>query len=95
MHVDHDGQRIVVDLDRLGRQLRLLERVGDDEGDRVADMAHGVEAEERMLRHLLVGAVDLAELDLAGQAGDVGHVRAGEDEMDPRHGAGGGRGRRA
>ena len=37
----HDrGQRIDVDLDRLGGVLGLQRRLGDDEGDGIADEAH-------------------------------------------------------
>ena len=39
---DHMRQRLPVDLDRLGRILCRIERVGDHEGDRIADMAHHV-----------------------------------------------------
>ncbi len=90
LHVDHGRQRIVVDLDRLRCHLRVIERVGDDERDRIADMADGVEAKQRMPRSLLVGAVDLAKLDLTRQSRNVGHIRAAEDQANPGHGAGGG-----
>ena len=35
-------QRLVVDLDQLGGVARLRQRLGDDEGDAVADMADAV-----------------------------------------------------
>ena len=38
--VDDGGQRLVVDLDQLGRLARDLGAVGNDEGHRIADMAH-------------------------------------------------------
>ena len=37
---DHRRQRLVVDLDQLGGVARLRQRLGDDEGDAVADEAH-------------------------------------------------------
>ena len=39
---DHVRQRLPVDRDRLGGILRRRERVGDDEGDGIADMAHHI-----------------------------------------------------
>ena len=38
----HGRQRLVVDLDRLGGVLRLVERVGDHERHRIADVAHAL-----------------------------------------------------
>ena len=37
---DHRGKRLDVDLDRFGRVLGGQHRLGDDAGDRVADIAH-------------------------------------------------------
>ncbi len=39
--------RIVVHLDQFGRVLRLRARIGDDEGDRIADMRNAIRADER------------------------------------------------
>ena len=39
LEIDHGRQRLVVDLHQLGRVARLRERLGDDEGDAVADEA--------------------------------------------------------
>ena len=44
----HGGQHVVVDRDRLGGILGLVQRLGDHEGDRLADIAHRV-AREREL----------------------------------------------
>ncbi len=40
-------QRLVVDLDQLGRILGLGQRLGDHEGDVVADVAHALGAQHR------------------------------------------------
>ena len=51
------GQDVVIDLDRLGRVARLLDGLGDDEGDRVADMPHRAVGQHRMRRRGLRRAV--------------------------------------
>ena len=43
------GQRLVVDLDELGRVARELARLGDDDRDRVADEAHAADGERVVL----------------------------------------------
>ena len=45
------GQRLVVDLYELGRFARDLLAVGNDEGHRVADMAHAAHGQRRPRRH--------------------------------------------
>ncbi len=49
--VDHGRQRLIVDLDKLGRRAGDLLAVGHDEGHRVADMAHAALGEGRPRRH--------------------------------------------
>ena len=49
--VDHRRQRVVIDLDQLGRVARDLARVGDDEGDGIADMPHLVGGQREARRH--------------------------------------------
>ena len=44
------GQRLVIDLDQLGGVERLVQRLGDDEGDVVADPAHAVLHQRRIAR---------------------------------------------
>jgi hypothetical protein len=59
--VDDRRQLLVVDLDQLGRVLRLQIGLGDDERDLVADVAHLLPGEHRMRRlvhRLAVLAVD-------------------------------------
>ncbi len=79
-------QGLVVDLDPFGRVHRLRQRVGDDEGDRLADMAHDVARQRiaRRLRHRrAVGRRDrphrLHRRDVVGR-----HVGAGIDRGDTR-----------
>ena len=49
--VDDGRQRLVVDLDQLGGLARDLLAVGDDEGHRIADMAHAADGQRRPRRH--------------------------------------------
>ena len=49
--VDHGVERLVVDLDQLGRLARGLGAVGHDEGHRIADMAHAAIGQRRPRRH--------------------------------------------
>jgi hypothetical protein len=57
---DHVGQRLPIDRDRLGGVLRLLDGVGDDEGDGVADVTNHVKREHRIKRGV--------DLDASGMA---------------------------
>ena len=49
------GSGSYVDLDEVERVVGLIGGVGDDDGDAVADVAHGVAREERILGDLEVG----------------------------------------
>ena len=49
-------QRLVVDLDRVGRVAREVAVLGDDDRHRVADVAHRVDRDRRVGRGLRVGA---------------------------------------
>ena len=81
-----DDRRLldIVDLDLVGRLARLLEGLGDDDRDRVADMAHMVGRERRVRRLGHRRAVFRMDLPAAGQPADAigGHVLAGEDRDD-------------
>ena len=72
--VEHGVERVVVDLDELGRVLGEVAVAGDDDGDRLADVAHGVDR-GGVLRH--------AGLD-PGREGprERGDVRPGEHADD-------------
>ena len=47
---DDRRQRLVIDRDELGRVLRLVQRLGDDEGDGLADIAHALVRQNRLRR---------------------------------------------
>ncbi len=49
---DHMRQRLPIDRDRFGGVLRLRQRVGDHEGDGVADVAYLVARQDRIMRDL-------------------------------------------
>ena len=70
-HADHRRQHLVVDHHRLGAALRLLQRLGDHEGDRVADVAHLALRQRRMRRLLHRQAVLAGDAPAAGQSADV------------------------
>jgi len=77
----HSWQRLVADLDKLGRVLRLLARFGDDHCHRVTHMAHFALSEQwmRRLDHGL--AVLRGDEPAAWEAADL-HIGAGEDRHD-------------
>ncbi len=91
--VDDGGQRLVLDLDQLGRVARELARRGDDRGDRIADEARLADGEGVVLELPAGRRRDLEERlgqdrDLvAGQRADhAGRLerRADVDRDDPR-----------
>ncbi len=87
-----DGGKVVeVDDELLGRVLRLLARLGDHDGDGVADMAHLADSEHGMRRLGHRRAVLVVDLPAAGHAADVVglHVGAGEHRDHARPGLGG------
>ncbi len=51
-HVDHGLERLVVDLDPLRGSPRLLGMLGGDNGDRLAEVAHLLEREHRLVGEL-------------------------------------------
>ena len=77
-----DGrQHLVVDHDRLGGVLGLRQRLGDDDGDMVADIAHLALGQRRMRAGLHRRAVLGMDHPAADQPADlvVGEILAGED----------------
>ncbi len=50
--IDHGGERLVIDNDFLGGVLRLRQRIGDHDGDRVADIIGLAGGERGVRRHL-------------------------------------------
>ena len=86
-HADDGGQRLVLHLDRFDRLAGLLQCIGDDKGDRVADAAHLADGECGVGRLLHRRAVDIGDPPAARDAADIvgGEVGAGEDGDDARH----------
>ena len=84
-HVDDGGQLLDVDDDGLGGVAGLGQRLGDDGGDGVADVADLALGEDRVLRllHRVAGAV--VDLPAAGDAAGGGEVLGGEDLEDAGH----------
>ena len=84
--VDRRGLLDIVDLDQLGGVAGLPERLGDDDGDLVADVADPVGNERRVRRLDHRRAVLRVDLPAAGQPADSvrGHVLSGIDGHDTR-----------
>ena len=85
--VGDGGQDVVFDRDRLGGVAGELGALGDDEGDRIADMADHAVGQHRMRRERHRRAVAVLHRGRARQAADaVGvEVRAGIDRQHARH----------
>jgi hypothetical protein len=84
--VHHGRQHFVVDFHRFGGIARLLERVGHDHGDVVADVAHPALRQHRVRRLLHGRAVGAGDEPAAGQPVDLARqVLPGEDPGDPGH----------
>ena len=66
--VDDRRQQFVIDFDQLGGILGLIERLGDDHGDLVADVAHLALREQRVLGLLHRLGVDVGDEPAARQA---------------------------
>ena len=78
------GSCLPFDQDRLGGILGLRDRIGDHEGDRVADVPDFVAREDRVGRRIHRHAFRNGD---AGQAAEIGDIRPGEDKMHARHAA--------
>ena len=83
----HRRQRRPVDLDRLDRIARLVDRVSDHEGDGVADMADLAVGEDRIGR---AGEGVYFQIEQAGKTAEIPDVLAGQDQAYPRQAAGAG-----
>jgi hypothetical protein len=88
--VDHRGQHLVIDHDRLGRVLRQHARARDHGRDRLAGKAHHLVREQTARRHrhrlAVLSLEDRKRRDGADIVGD--QVCAGIDRLDTRHLAG-------
>ena len=82
----HDRrQYLVFDLDQFRRIARLIQRLGDHEGDAVARIAHLVRGQQGPLPHVTAGAVAIPHRRNAGQGAEaLGlDIRAGQHQQDP------------
>ncbi len=81
----HRGQRIDIDLDRLGGVLGRERGLGDDAGDGIADEAHLVARQRRPRRLLHRRAVPVLERHDAFERAVLGEIGAGIDREHARH----------
>jgi len=84
--VHHRRQHLVVDIDQLRGVLRLVRRLGDDQRDRVADVAHLALRQHRMRRLVHRLAVGARDEPAARQAVHPLEVGPGEHGDHPRRG---------
>ena len=82
----HRRQAVIVDVDPFRRRLRRLDRIGDDEGDGVADMAGDIGDEQRPQRKEPLRARHDGRELLRRRAGITGDVGATEDQAHARRG---------
>ena len=85
--IGHRRQRLVVDLDLLGGVLGLRQRLGEDDGDRIADMVRLAMGDRRMRRILHLRAVLGRDHPAANETADLvgGKLGAGEHREHARH----------
>ena len=79
--VDDRLERLVLDLDRGGRPPRLLRVLGGDERDRLAEVAHPVEREHRLVGELEPVALVAGDVLVREDGVDAGH-RDGLRDVD-------------
>ena len=77
--VDDRLQLVVRDVDHRRRVARLVERLGDDHRDRIADVERLAVREHRMLRLLHRRAVEVVDQPAARQPADLAEVGPGVD----------------
>jgi hypothetical protein len=85
---DHGIEGLPFDLDRLRGVAGLKKRLGHHEDDSVADVAHGVGADERIRRRLHRRAVGVLDRCEARHVPEMRHVGVRQDQEHPGHGAG-------
>ncbi len=88
--IGHRRQHLVIDLDPLGGVLRLRQRLGDDDRDRIADVVRLAMGDRRVRRHLHLRAVLGGDHPAADEIADLvgGKLGAGEHREHARHGGG-------
>ena len=79
----------VVDADRLDGVAGLDQRVGDHEGDGVADMLHAALGQQRDVGDVVLAAVAVRQRRLALDVAETGDVLGGQHEVHARHRPGG------
>ena len=82
--IDDMRQRFPIDFDGFGRVLRLVKRVGDDDGDGVADVTRDVADKDRVFRRINGDPGRHAEARQRPKFSDVG---GRQDQANARHGA--------
>ena len=87
-HADHRRQHLIIDHDRFRSRARQLQRIGDDEGDHIADETHLALRKHRKWRLLHRQAVRPVNAPAAGQRAEpVGSdVVAGQHGLHARQG---------
>ena len=85
--IDHRGQQLIIDLDLLGGVPGLRQRLGENDGDRVADVVRLAVRERRMRRHLHRRAVLGRDHPAANEIADLvaRKLGAGEHREHARH----------
>ena len=68
---DDRRQYLVVDVDKLGRVLRLVHAIGNDKRNGFADIAHPLLGEERLRAHKGRAAVAASAADCGSQAAET------------------------
>ena len=83
LHVGHRLERLVLDPHLLGRPARLLGVLGGDERDRLAEVAHLVDREHRLVRELEPVGLRARHVGVREHGVDAGHrQRLGDVDLD-------------
>ena len=90
LDIDHSRQRLVVDLDQFRGVAGLRQRLGDDEGDAVADVADAVVDDERLEGAVALGRAEILRHQMRGECADLlgDHVGAGQHQQHAGRGLG-------
>ncbi len=86
--LDHRRQRLVLDLHQLGGIARLGGRLGDDEGDPVADEAHLLGIEHRLEGAMPLRGAEVLRHQMRGEAAELFGCGVGAGEHTKHAGRG-------